>query len=118
MQLTITLLDEASPELEAQLPLVVELLKKLPGPDRPDYWIGALMSPLRWKDGGEARECTHVALCTRVRGESIEMGMRSRALEIYAVTDRSLLFDGLCEPGKRRYAAIGFADETSRGRAF
>jgi restriction system protein len=45
MQLTITSIDYALEDLYDQVPIVVDLIRQLPGDDRPDYWIGAPQVP-------------------------------------------------------------------------
>jgi len=46
MELTITGVDYAPEELDEQTPLVVKLLREMPGDDRPDYWLGELKTPI------------------------------------------------------------------------
>ena len=46
MKLTITTVDYAPGELYDQTPIVVKLLRQLPGPDRPDYWLGETERPI------------------------------------------------------------------------
>jgi len=42
MQLTVTSVDYAPDELYGQVPFVVNLLRQMPGSDRPDYWLGSV----------------------------------------------------------------------------
>jgi hypothetical protein len=48
IQLTISDVDYCPEELDQQLPLVVDLIRQLPGNDRPDYWIAKARIPIRW----------------------------------------------------------------------
>jgi hypothetical protein len=40
-------MDDAPEDLYDQLPLVAELIRQLPGDDRPDFSLGALQMPIR-----------------------------------------------------------------------
>ena len=53
MQLTITSVDYAPEELDEQIPIVAELLRELPGDDRPNYWL-ARTTRVRY-DGYQSR---------------------------------------------------------------
>lgn len=48
MQLTISSVDYSPDDLYDQVPLVVELIREIPGDDRPDYWLGKLREPVHW----------------------------------------------------------------------
>jgi len=65
MKLTITDVDYAPQELYDQTPFNIELLKEVPGPDRPDYWIGKLTTEFRWLEGNVERIVTHVVVAAR-----------------------------------------------------
>ncbi len=39
MRLAVTGVDHAPSELEDQTPFTIELIRQMPGPDRPDYWL-------------------------------------------------------------------------------
>ncbi len=47
MELHVTSVDYAPEELHDQVPLVFELLREIPGSDRPDYWIGRCKTPIQ-----------------------------------------------------------------------
>ena len=40
MELLVEFVDYAPEELHEQVPLIIKLLREIPGDDRPDYWIG------------------------------------------------------------------------------
>ncbi len=117
MELTISSVDYAPDDLCDQLPLRVALLRELPGPDRPDYWLGALVEPVRWVSDHEGFfEITHVVLTARWQGTSIAHGNTGLPVGIAYVVDQSLLDDDVLDFAKCRYVAIGIADDTTGGR--
>src|SRR5262245_59225109 len=114
MRIRVTQLDDGPEELFDQVPFDADLMRQLPGADRPDYWLGALVRPLRWESGGgAASQVTHVILCARLVGEAIAPGMRDTAVNIAFVTDATLLGDRVLDFDKCAYIAIGFADVVS-----
>ena len=117
MELTITSVDYAPEELHEQVPIVVRLLKELPGDDRPDYWLGELLTPIRWRVENKEREVTHVILAARWVGTRIEPGVKDLPVGIAYVTDSSLLKDTRLNFQKCAYTAIGFSYESSGGTA-
>lgn len=116
MQLTITTVDYAPEELYDQTPLVVQVLRELPGPDRPDYWLGELEKPLRWLDDNVERQITHLVLAARWEGTRIEPGAENLPVGIAYVTDDTLLDDSVVAFEKCTYIAIGISTETESGK--
>ena len=51
LKLSISSVDLGPEELKGQTPFLIELLRELSGPDRPDYWLGRAVSP---SDAGAA----------------------------------------------------------------
>ena len=90
-----------------QLPRDGTLLRKVAGPDGPDYWLGALDEPLAWNDKGTARTATHVVLAARYEGQSIVLPVQRIVTGIAYVVDESLLSDERLSFEKCRYVAIG-----------
>ncbi len=117
MELTIAGVDYAPEDLYGQVPLVVELLREIPGDDRPDYWLGALKKPVRWLKDNCEREISHLVLAARWEGTRIERGARNLPVGIAFVTDPSLLDDKRLDFRKCAYVAIGISDDTSQGPA-
>ncbi len=107
MRLLIPNVDHAPEELHDQVPFVVELLRRLPGPDRSDYWLGTVVLPLEWWVSGEERSVRHVVLAARHAGQRIESGVGELAVNIAFVTDPTLLEDTRLDLAKCRFAAIG-----------
>ncbi len=115
MELTITSVDYAPEELYDQTPLVVNLLKEMPGDDRPDYWLGEVKVPIKWIHENHEKEITHLILAARWEGTRIEPNVRDLPVGIAYVTDQTILDDDKLDFKKCSYVAIGFSHETSGG---
>lgn len=115
MQLTITSVDYAPEDLYEQVPLVVNLVREIPGDDRPDYWLGALQTPVRWLVDNHAREVTHLVVAARWQGTAIAPGAENLPVGIAYVVDQSVLDDTHLDLAKCAYVAIGISMETSGG---
>lgn len=116
MELTISEVDYAPGDLYEQTPLVVDLLRELPGDDRPDYWLGELRTPVRWLQENHERQITHVVLAARWEGTRIEPGVENLPVGIAFVTDASLLDDARLDFSKCSYVAIGISHDTGSGK--
>ena len=108
MRVTIADLDDAPDDLKAQAPFGVQLTRQLPGPDRPDYWLGRLNRPLRWTHDGRERPITHVILAAKLVGQRIDVE-RKLPVGILYVTDQSQVEDQSVDLGKCSYVAVGMA---------
>lgn len=115
MQLSITSVDHAPADLHEQVPLVVDLIREIPGEDRPDYWLGALRAPIRWLVDNHVRDVTHLVVTARWQGTAIVPGAVNLPLGIAYVVDPSVLDDARLDLAKCAYVAIGIAMETSGG---
>jgi hypothetical protein len=115
VQLTITGVDYAPSELEEQVPIVVDLIRELPGPDRPDYWLGEVRKPIRWLKDNHEIAVTHVIVGARWVGTQIAPGVKDLPVGIAYVTDQTLLGDSTLDFAKCSYVAIGFSHETGGG---
>lgn len=113
MQLVITGVDYAPSELEDQVPIIVDLIREIPGPDRPDYWLGRVQQPIRWSKDGQEISVTHVVLAARWVGTSIGPGARNLPVGIAYVTDPTLLEDSELDFSKCVYVAIGSSHEAN-----
>ena len=111
MRLRISVVDYAPEELYEQLPLEAELVREIPGSDRPDYWIARLVAPVLWRGGDTDTLVTHLVLCARWQGTAIEAGMHDLPVGIAYVRDSSVLEDKLLDFGKCAYVAIGIAED-------
>jgi len=112
MKIRVNSVDYAPPELDEQTPFEAELLKRISGKDRDDYWIAALAKPLRWVSEGGERAVTHIVVAARWQGTEIGRGMKGLPVGIAYVTDGSLLADSALDFKKCSYVAIGTADES------
>jgi hypothetical protein len=115
MELTITDVDYAPEELYDQTPIIVWLLREIPGNDRPGYWLGELKTPIKWIDQNHEREITHLILAARWEGTRIEPYVKDLPVGIAYVIDMSLLDDKKLDFNKCVYVAIGFSHETGGG---
>lgn len=113
MQLTISLVDYAPGDLYDQVPIVADLIREIPGEDRPDYWIAKVQHPITWLKDNIPQEITHLILAARWQGTSIAPGVENLPVGIAYVTDLSLLDDGHLDFKKCAYVAIGISTETS-----
>lgn len=116
MDVAVSTVDYNPPELSEQVPFTFTLLRMLPGPDRPDYWLGALRQPLRWIDKNIERSVAHVVVCARWAGTQIEEGFTNLPINIAYVIDPAQVTDPELSFDKCRYVAIGIASDVSDGR--
>ena len=117
MQLTISSVDYAPTELDEQVPIISELIREIPGDDRPDYWLARAAGPIRWISDDAERSITHLVLAARWQGTRIEAGIEHLPVGIAYVTDNTLLGDTRLDFSKCKYVAIGIASDTSSGRS-
>jgi hypothetical protein len=108
MRVTIAELDDAPDDLRAQAPFAVKLSRRLPGPDRPDYWLGRLNRPIRWRHEERERLITHVVLAAKLVGQRIGVERKLRVGILY-VTDQSQVEDHTVDLAKCSYVAVGMA---------
>jgi hypothetical protein len=99
--------DGGPHDLASQTPATGILLRELPGPDRPDYWLARLDVPLRWTDEDTDYAIDHLVLAARLEGESIGAGFDRIAVGIAYVVDPTLPSDAALTFAKVRYVAIG-----------
>lgn len=113
MRIRISNIDYAPGDLYKQTPFEANILYRIPGKDRPDYWLAELTKPLLWDHNGKVEEISHIVLATRNAGEQLERGMKGRPMGIAYVTDKSLLVDTRLAFRKCAYVAIGLLDDIS-----
>ena len=112
-KLSITSVDLGPEELKGQTPLLIELLRELPGPDRPDYWLGRAVNPIRWIEGSVERQISHVVVAARLPNTRIESCVENLPVGIAFVIDMSQLEDEALDFAKCKYIAIGVAHDKS-----
>ena len=116
MQLTISSVDYAPEALYEQTPIVVDLVRQIPGDDRPDYWLGVVQRPIRYIKDNHERSITHLILAARWAGTQISPGAEQLPVGIAFVTDSTLLDDAKLDFRKCDYVAIGILSATPGGR--
>lgn len=95
-----------------QVPLTVTMVRELPGPDRPDYWLAELKQPLTWvSESGSSFEVSHVVLATQWENTCFSEGATRLPVGIAYVTDMSLLEDDRLDIAKLHYVATAVADD-------
>jgi hypothetical protein len=107
MRFSILHVDGAE-DFDGELPLKGEILRQLPGPDRPDYFLAALDTPFTWKK--EKKIISHVIIAARWVGGALSATMSNTPVNIAYVIDDSVLSDERLDFRKCYYAAIGAAD--------
>jgi hypothetical protein len=110
MRFSITSVDYAPDELHAQVPIRGRVLRQMPGPDRPDYFLAQLETPLMWRRDAEEVMVSHIVLAARWVGGVLTPEMRHTPVNIAYVIDTSVLSDSKLDFQKCHYSAIGVAD--------
>ena len=110
-----TSVDHNPRELADQVPFSLALERLIPGPDRPDYWLGRLDAPLRWIDDSRGRQVSHLIVCALET--QIKPAVQNLPIGIAYVTDLTQLTDATVNPGKCKYVANGIANETGGAHA-
>lgn len=86
LRLRIGDLVDGPEELEGQLPLICEHVRRLPGRDRPDYDLFALETPIVW----DGRRVEHLVIAPRTVGARLGKGMRNMMVGIALARDERL----------------------------
>ena len=108
MRFSITGLDDSSEDLDGLLPVKGRILRQIPGPDTPNYFLAILDSAFVWKK--EQKKISHLIIGARWLGGVLSPTMRRTPINIAYVTDESLLSDSKLDFKKCHYAAIGWGD--------
>jgi hypothetical protein len=111
MKINVTSVDHAPSELEGRTPFHVELMRKIPGSDRPDYWLGVAAQPIRWLKEGREVQVTRIVVSAPWQGTQVGPGMKQMPIGIAYVTDSSILDDSFLDFKECAHVAIGVADE-------
>lgn len=110
MKASILSVDYAPADLEAQIPVEVDLVRQLPGPDRSDYWLGRLDRPLPYAEGDATKEIRYLIVASRHVGESIRAGVGRVVIGIAYVLDDAQAELPAVDMKRCRYVAIGEAE--------
>jgi hypothetical protein len=115
MELTITSVDHAPEALHNQIPVVVRLIREIPGDDRHDYWLSEMKTSVISNHGNHERQITPPVLAARWEGICIEPHVRDLPIGIAWVTDSSLLNSAKLDLERCSCVAIGIARVTGGG---
>lgn len=94
--------DYAPDDLPKQLPVSIELIREIPGSDRPDYWLAKTETPVKWDD----KTVNYLIVAPRLVGDSLNAKNENVAVGLAYVTDESLLDDTVLNFDKCKYVAI------------
>jgi hypothetical protein len=139
-RIVITGVDSAPADLAAQLPVHAELVRILPGPDRPDYSLAITKKPIHFRttvatleqagidvsaadpqmirvhdDGSADLLVFGLVLCARVAGETIHLAMSDFPVNIAYVIDNTQLGDPEVVFSKSIFAAVAFVSMDEPG---
>ncbi|SIO01603.1 hypothetical protein [Agromyces cerinus] len=139
-KIVITRVDTAPDDLAAQLPVHAELVRILPGSDRPDYALAIAKKPIHFRttltaleqagvdpsaadpqmirvhdDGTADLVVFGLVLCARVAGETIHLAMEDFPVNIAYIIDNTQLGDASVDFAKSYFAAIGFVSMEASG---
>lgn len=110
MNIKVTSVDYAPEDLYGQTPFTARILRQMPGPDSPDYWLAELPTPLKWRHDSTDSLITHLVVTPRWVGGVLAPGAHHLPINIAYVTNASLLSDTRLDFAKSHYCAIGVAD--------
>lgn len=94
---------------------MLDLIRAIPGDDRPDYWLGEVRTRIRRVVENQTKEVTHLIVASRWEGTEISPGVENLPVNIAYVTDSSVLHDEHLDFAKSAYVAIGRASDTGGG---
>jgi hypothetical protein len=99
--------DYTSEDINRLAPFMGTLVRKLAGPDRPDYWLAQLSNSIQWQESGRQHTVTYLVLAARYVGETIMARAQRLVVGISFVIDSSVVADASLDLSKCRYVAIG-----------
>ena len=109
MKAEILSVDFAPDDLYPQLPFTAALVRRLPGTDRPDYWLAQLAHPLAFAHDGKPRVIRWVVLASRLAGQSIQPSVGRMSVGLaYVVDDAQVELETL-DMRKCLYVAVAEA---------
>lgn len=115
MRFLITSVDYAPDELNEQTPFRGRILRRISGPDRPDYHIAELDQPLKWKKNETEVNITHIVLAARWVDGILGPMMKHTPVNIAYIVDQTVLSDEVLDFEKCFYCAIGVAEGEPEG---
>lgn len=93
--------------MQGQLLISCQLIRMIPGNDRPDYWLAKCDCPVKY---GETI-VNYLVLAPRFVGSKIEHGMGSIVIGVAYVINESIIEDSTLNFDKCKYVAICHAIE-------
>jgi len=93
-----------------QLPILIQVIRKIPGSDRPDYWIAKSETPIFWKDRNMT--INYVIVANYFYGEKLDKNVKSIVLNVAFVVDESVINDKTLDFNKSFPIAICRAKKT------
>jgi len=132
-QIVITGIDSGPEDLAAQLPRAAELIRILPGSDRPDYSLAVVKEPITFHTTVEQLERGGIdvgaadpqmirhnpdgtvdlivfglVFCARIKGDTIHLSMKEMPVNIAYIIDNTQMADPEVVFSKSYFAAVGF----------
>ena len=102
--------DYGPDDLPEQLPVKISVLRQMPGPDTPNYWLAKCASPIHWKK--QDLDINYLIVGCRFVGAEMKKGIGNIALNIAYVIDESIINDTVTQLEKCVYVAVCIAIET------
>jgi len=106
MKAEILSVDSGPEDLDPQVPFTAELVRQLPGQDRPDYWLGQLEHPLTFARNGRQHVVRWVILASRLRGQSIQPSAHRISIGLAYVLDEGQITLERVDMSKCLYVAV------------
>jgi hypothetical protein len=94
-------MESGAKEFRERLPISCNLIRQMPGKDRPDYWLAQLEEAIEYN----GRNIGYVILCLKSIGDSISVD-KETTYNISVVTDESLLNDSSLDFSKVEPVAV------------
>ncbi len=97
--------DYAPQDMESQLPICCEIIRKMKGSDRADYYLAKCEKIIKYKE----KTIRYLVIAPRFKGQELREGLDVVALGVAYVTDETLLMDTEVDFGKCIYVAVCMA---------
>lgn len=97
--------DYAPQDMESQLPIYCDIVRKIKGKDRPDYYLAQCNKMIKYKE-----KCIrYLVVAPRFKGQEFREGLDAIALGVAYVIDETMLEDVEVDFDKCIYVAICMA---------
>ncbi len=94
--------DCAVEDMKEQLPVTCQLLRMIPGADRPDYWLAKCEKPMSFN----GKTINYLIVGTRFCGQAIKKDIGTVTLNVAYVLNETLINDARLDFSKAQPAAI------------